>query len=94
MTNKTAKTINDLPLRGAKNAPKTFKGKYEKVQVFFQEVEAACTSLGITNSADKCVAVVRYCSRAVHSVIEGLAEYKKKDYDALKDKLTFIYDAD
>jgi len=86
--NSNTKTINNLPLRGAKNAPKTFKGNYEKVY----EIEAACTSLKITNSIDKCAAVVRYSSRKVVEVIEGLPEYKLKDYDALKKKIIFTFD--
>src|ERR1700742_2372985 len=94
MTNQPPKTTNDLPLKGAKNAPKTFKGKYEKVHTFFREVETACASLGINDPADQCIAVVRYCSQSVNNVIEGLAEYRKKDYNGLKSKLTFIYDAE
>ena len=90
--NSNTKTINDLPLRGAKNAPKTFKGNYEKVYEFFYEIEAACTSLKITDSIDKCAAVVRYSSRKVVEVIEGLPEYKRKDYDALKKKIIFTFD--
>ena len=92
--NPPTKSVLDLPLRGTKNAPKTFKGKFNRVKEFFYEVETTCGKSGITEKKDKCKAVVRYCSYEVVDVIEGLASYKTKDFDELKKEMIFIYDGD
>lgn len=90
----TSKSVTNLPLKGNKSAPKTFTGKYDRVEDFFYEVETACDDKGVTSDKDKCKAIVRYCSDKVVKVIRGLKEYKANDYDALKKELIFIYDGD
>src|SRR6202789_2586848 len=87
-------TIIDLPLKGNKKAPATFTGDYRKVKEFFANVETACHKEGVTDSKEKCKAVVRYSSREVVSVIKGLVSFKNDDYTALKNKVIFIYDGD
>ena len=84
----------DLPLRGTKNAPRKFKGKYNQIKEFFSEVESVCTAKNITSNEEKCKAVLRYCSHQVTKVINGLQQFKDNNYDALKTELLFMYDGD
>ena len=87
-------TIIELPIKRTKNAPRTFKGKYNRVKEFFTEVEAVCQNKNVWARKEKCEAVVRYCSDAVIKVIRGLQSYKDHDYDTLKNDLIFIYDGE
>ena len=87
-------TINDLPLKGNKKAPKTFTGDYRKVKEFFANIETLCHKEGVTSSKEKCKAVARYSSREVVSVIKGLESYRDDDYATLKKDLIFMYDGD
>lgn len=89
-----SKTVSHLPIKKGKHAPQTFTGRFDKINEFFEELEGICTERGVTDKAEMCKAVTRFCSRKVVEVIEGLEQYRSKNYDSLKKELKFIFDCE
>ncbi|TFY69703.1 hypothetical protein EVJ58_g263 [Rhodofomes roseus] len=65
-----ARTIQDMPLRGSKYAPKTFKGQYWYVEEFIDDFEALLQVNNVSSDKDKVKLILRYCGQEVREVIE------------------------
>jgi hypothetical protein len=89
-----SKTVSHLPIKKGKHAPQTFKGRFDKINEFFDELEGICNERGVTNPKELCKAVTRYCSRNVVEVIEGLEQYRAGNYEGLKTEIKFIFDSE
>lgn len=90
----TNRTIQDMPLKGSKHAPKTFKGQYYYVKEFIEDYEALLTTNNVTLDKDKVKLILRYCSYPVVEVIETLPHYTTPNWEDLKKELLSIYDSD
>ena len=90
----TNRTIQDMPLKGSKHAPKTFKGQYYYVKEFIEDYEALLTTNNVTLDNDKVKLILRYCSYPVVEVIETLPHYTTPNWEDLKKELLSIYDSD
>ena len=87
-----SKTVNHLPIKNGKHAPKTFTGRFDRISEFFDELEGICNECDVTNPKEMCKGIVRYCNRKVVEVIQGLKAYHDKEYNELKKEMNFIYD--
>jgi hypothetical protein len=67
-----SKTVSHLPIKKGKHAPETFNGRFDKIAVFFDELEGICNERNVTDPREMCKGVTRYCSQKVVEVIEGL----------------------
>ena len=67
-----SKTVSHLPIKKGKHALQTFKGRFNKINEFFDELEGICHEREVTDQKEMCKAVTRYCTRKVVEVIEGL----------------------
>ncbi|KAI0080207.1 hypothetical protein K474DRAFT_1590457, partial [Panus rudis PR-1116 ss-1] len=90
--NVTPRSILDMPVRGSRKAPKTFKGQSSYVTEFLAEYEDLLSHYNVTNDGDKCKTLLRYCSRVVKEVVETLDSFISSDWDGLKTDLVTIYD--
>ncbi|KAJ7651251.1 hypothetical protein FB45DRAFT_1018599 [Roridomyces roridus] len=84
----------DMPMRGQKEAPKTFKGKYTEVSDFIRHLERLFKKCKITDDADKCNYLMEYCSNDVQILIRSLDSYRRQQWSALRDEVLQSYDAD
>lgn len=84
----------DLPVRGSKDAPKTFKGKYSQVEHFVRHYERLLNKYRIISDADKCECIIEYCSSDVGNFIRASTHYAKKNWPRLKHEILKYYDAE
>ena len=89
-----SKTVSHLPIKKGKHAPQTFKGHFDKINEFFDELEGICHEREVTDQKEMCKAVTRYCTRKVVEVIEGLQQYRAGNYEGLKKEMKFIFDCE
>ena len=83
----------DFPTPRSRNAPKTFSGRYDEVDLFLKEFEALATAYNLTND-EAFEYVTRYVKRPVREIIEGLQEYAAKDWPRFADTLRKLFNHD
>ena len=54
--------VNALSIQGKKDAPRTFKGAYNKVNKFFKTINKLYAHYQVTSDQNKFKAVLPYCS--------------------------------
>jgi len=84
------RTKADLPPPSSKKAPTIFTGHYAEVDTFLKEFVLMADAYNLTN-ADRFETILRYVSRPVKEVIEGLHEYTIKDWSKFEDNLRQLY---
>ena len=84
----------DLPAKGDKKAPPTFKGSHRDWERFIEHYIHICAKIKLTDDREKCLGLLQYCSVRVADYIENLEEYVSKDFDALIKKLAWQYDSE
>src|SRR5579871_5371091 len=94
MSTTTTLSVLDLPTRGTKAAPPTFKGDYTRVQAFVDHYERLLHRCNVTDDGEKCKSVLQYCSNRVRQTIEGMPDYITPDWARLKDNILQFYDAE
>lgn len=90
----TNRSIQDMPLKGSKHAPKTFRGQWYYVKEFLEDYEALLSANNVKEDKDKVKLILCYCSYPVVEVIETLDPFIKPDWEGLKKELLSIYDSD
>ena len=86
--------INGMPTRGSRHAPQTFRGKFRKVERFIKHYERLLAQHNVTTEADKCEAILDYCSDSIADFIHGNQHYLQPDWKSLKEDILKYYDAD
>ncbi|KAJ3487225.1 hypothetical protein NLI96_g3697 [Meripilus lineatus] len=92
MAQAAARTVNDMPPRGSKHAPKTFKGQAIYLQEFLNDLEALFQYNNVGTDDDKVKMLARYCNHSVKELLETLNDYIAPNFDQLKAELKKIYD--
>jgi Cobalamin biosynthesis protein CobT (nicotinate-mononucleotide:5, 6-dimethylbenzimidazole phosphoribosyltransferase) len=82
-----------MPSSRAKEAPRTFTGKYEDVRRFIDRYNNLCSAYNVPEP-DKCKRILDYCARKVIHLIEGLQSYADRNWSQLEADLLRYYDAD
>ncbi|KAK7008261.1 hypothetical protein R3P38DRAFT_3211162 [Favolaschia claudopus] len=88
------RTILDLPLRGSKEAPKTFKGNHEDVEYFIHHYDKLIIKYNVTDPADQCECILEYCSTNVRAFIHASEHYQTDNWRRLRRELLKYYDAE
>jgi hypothetical protein len=83
-----------LPLRGARDAPRTFKGVYSDVEEFLRSYEALFNKHGLITDHDKCKNILTYCSSKVQDHIRSLDSFCTPLWISLKRDLQENFNAD
>ncbi|KDQ55419.1 hypothetical protein JAAARDRAFT_133941 [Jaapia argillacea MUCL 33604] len=85
-------SIADMPVRGSKKAPHTFRGSSSYVNDFIEEYEALCVQNSVAEGREKCTTIWWYCDGHVRSVIEALTSYATHNWTALCKDILKLYD--
>jgi hypothetical protein len=88
------RTTYDLPVRGAKEAPKTFHGRYTDVQYFIDHYERLLNKCRITEDREKCENILMYCSVDVQNIIQSMESYEARRWSKLKRDILRQFDAE
>jgi hypothetical protein len=88
------RTTYDLPVRGAKDAPKTFRGRYTEVQLFLDHYEKLLNKCRVTADREKCESILMYCSVDVQNVIQAMESYEYHRWSRLKRDILRQFDAE
>src|SRR5215472_7659027 len=85
------RSVMDFPPPGSRRAPKTFSGKFYEVDSFLEEFDNLAAYY-LLSDKDKFAQVVRYVTRSVRDIMEGLSSYKDRKWDEFKDELRMIFE--
>ncbi|KAH9885622.1 hypothetical protein C8Q73DRAFT_639746, partial [Cubamyces lactineus] len=89
----STRTKYDMPVKGSKHAPKTFKGQPHHVKEFLEQYEELIEWNNITDDQSKCKYLQRYCNREVRELLETLIE-SNTTWQNLKKKFEELFDSD
>ena len=91
-TTPSASYIN-LPPPGDKKAPLRFKGKKGRsVERFIKHYAAICAEKNVTDSEQKCLGLIQYCSDHVAETLEHTRAFQTNNYDVLIKEIERLYD--
>lgn len=88
------RTSLDMPIRGSKDAPRTFKGKHTEVQPFLDHFELLLNKCRVTDDKEKCACLLKYCSIEVQNVIQTMECFHQHKWSRLRKELLKHYDAE
>jgi hypothetical protein len=94
MANPLQVGVNALPIQGKRDAPRTFKGSYDKVEDFLKTMDKLYARYQVTTQKDKVEAILPYCSTKVQDFIKTSSAYRTPDWAKLKAHMMVYYDAD
>jgi hypothetical protein len=86
--------LAQMPIRGSKNAPTTFRGGFKHVEKFVDHYSRLLDFYHVTSEADKCQGILEYCSQDVKDYIQVHPNYLTPDWNKLKEEILAAYDAD
>jgi hypothetical protein len=78
---------HNMPVRGAKDTPKTFTGKYTDVQLFVDHFEHLIKKCRVASNHEKCELLLSYCSVDIQNIIRTLEGYEYRRWVVLKPEL-------
>jgi len=90
----TLPPLLQMPMRGTKLAPVTFKAKYSKVTCFIQHYNRLLEQYQVVSEADKCKGVLEYCSQTVQDFIQSNIHFSVPNWTRLQAEILNAYDAD
>lgn len=87
-------TAKDLPVKGSREAPTKFTGKYTHVESFFEHYDRLLNKYNVHSDAEKCKGLLEYVSSSVKTLVRSTSYYQNSDWIGLKNYLLKIYDAE
>ncbi|KAL0566274.1 hypothetical protein V5O48_015741 [Marasmius crinis-equi] len=87
-------TISSLPPPYSREAPRTFKGSYAKVEGWIQQYERVVKNKGIRDGRDRCEGLLDYCSLKVKRTIRSLPSFRAGNWYNFKAEILRLYDAE
>lgn len=88
------RTSMDMPIRGSREAPKTFKGKHTEVLHFIQHYDRLLSKCRVTDDKEKCEYILEYCSADVQNVVQAMDSFPKNKWTRLRKEILKFYDAE
>ncbi|KAJ7263523.1 hypothetical protein C8J57DRAFT_1513021 [Mycena rebaudengoi] len=88
------RTVHDMPNRGSKDAPKTFKGSYAEVQDFIHSYDRLLVKYRVTEAFYQCECILDYCGTDVKDFIRASEYYLRQDWPRLRREILTCYDAE
>ena len=92
--NHSVPPLLQMPLRGSKNAPETFKGNYKHVETFIDHYNRLLNYYHVTSEADKCHGILEYCSLNVKDYIQTNPHFLAPNWSQLQKDILNVYDAE
>ncbi len=92
--NPTQVGVNALPIQGKRDAPRTFKGSYDKVEEFLKTMDKLFARYQVTLDNEKIEAILPYCTTKVQDFIRSSSSFTNPDWDTLKEDMMEYYNAE
>src|SRR6266700_515889 len=86
--------VDALPIQGKRDAPKTFKGSYDKVEEFLKTMDKLFSRFHVTSDSEKVEAILPYCSTKVQDFIRASPSFRRPNWSKLRDHMMDYYDAE
>ena len=86
--------VDALPIQGKRDAPKTFKGSYDKVEEFLKTMDKLYSRYQVTTDGEKVEAILPYCSTKVQDFIRASPSFRKPNWAKLRSHMMDYYDAE
>jgi hypothetical protein len=86
--------LAQMPIKGSKNAPETFKGGYKHVTPFIDRYNHLLEYYHGTSDEDKCRGILEYCSQSVKDFIQINPYFLAPNWAKLQDEILNAYDAE
>ncbi|KAJ7165279.1 hypothetical protein C8R46DRAFT_900529 [Mycena filopes] len=83
-----------MPIRGSKDAPRNFRGKYTEVQRWVDHCEKLLNNCCVTDERERCESILAYCTIDVQNVIQTMEGYEHYRWGKLKKEILQFYDAE
>ncbi|KAJ7635973.1 hypothetical protein DFH06DRAFT_1336122 [Mycena polygramma] len=90
----TTRTVYDMPMRGSRDAPKTFRGHHSEVEYFINHYDKLLVKFHVTDPEDQCESILSYCSTDVQGFIRASEHYERHNWLKLRKEILRWYDAD
>jgi hypothetical protein len=88
----STRSVLDMPLRGSKDAPKTFRGHHSEIEYFIAHYDKLLVKFRVTDPYDCCECGLDYCSTEVQG--RASEHYQNKNWPKLRRELLRCYNAD
>lgn len=88
----TIPPLTQMPIRGSKQAPSTFRGDYQEVGPFINHYNRLLDYYHVTSETDKCQGILEYCSQKVKDFIQICPYYITPDWKKLEKEILDTYD--
>ena len=83
-----------FPLPGSRQAPRTFKGRYNEVKTFVAHYERLCAQYSVSSARERLDNIGQYCARSTREFMEALDSFRDGDWDQFVLDLLEYYDAE
>jgi hypothetical protein len=90
----STRSVLDMPLRGSKDASKTFRGHHSEIEYFIVHYDKLLVKFRVADPYDCCECVLDYCSTEVQGFIRASEYYQNRNWPELRRELLKCYDAD
>ena len=70
-----------FPLPGSRQAPRTFKGRYNEVKTFVAHYERLCAQYSVSSARERLDNIGQYCARSTREFMEALDSFRDGDWD-------------
>ncbi|KAJ7655773.1 hypothetical protein DFH06DRAFT_1329208 [Mycena polygramma] len=90
----TTRTVYDMPIRGSRDAPKTFRGHHSEVEYFIAHYDRLLVKFHVNDPRDQCECIINYCSTDVQGFIRASEYFHKHNWPKLRKEILRCYDAD
>src|SRR6266700_4676053 len=86
--------VNAFSIQGKRDAPRTFKGHYDKVEEFLKTMDKLFARYQVTLDEEKVEAILPYCTTKVQDFIHSSPSFNTPDWESLKEHMMEYYDAE
>ncbi|KAJ6499509.1 hypothetical protein C8R47DRAFT_1258610 [Mycena vitilis] len=90
----TTRTVYDMPIRGSRDVPKTFRGHHSEVEYFIAHYDRLLVKFHVNDPRDQCECIIDYCSTDVQGFIRASEYFHKQNWPKLRKEILRCYDAD
>ncbi|KAJ6483619.1 hypothetical protein C8R47DRAFT_1217702 [Mycena vitilis] len=88
------RTVLDMPLRGSRDAPKTFRGHHSEVEYFIAHYDRLLVKFHVNDPEDQCRLILDYCATDVQGFIRASKYFQQNRWPKLRIEILQCYDAD
>ncbi|KAJ7604374.1 hypothetical protein DFH06DRAFT_1349509 [Mycena polygramma] len=88
------RTSLDMPVRGSKEAPRTFRGRHTEVQLFIDHYDHLLNKCRVTDGRERCEFILNYCTIDVQNVIRTMESFQRRQWLKLRREILKYFDAE